>query len=391
MSIESSLNRAEIAIQVRDNWLKRYQEPPLINKEKAVNAINWLYRLGGLKEPEIIFCDSPKQCDEVYLNLTKFNNTADQFAVDINNYANSIKVKELNNEAISLLIKDYLSYNYDLTEKFTVSIDWYLNKCIESLFEDKSWNTNRKNATLLDESPPDSSYLLTLESAFPALCVTAFVRSTFDILLNTMRDFSILEMDYLEKLNIIRFGSEQLKYFELLESNMFGYIPLKKNCIVCSFPTIIKLDEGFLHSTSGPAIEWRDGTKYYFLEGMNMGKRLWKHILLKKFKKKGIFKIKHFFFRYLAIKYYGVENLVDELDTTILDESIRGNKLYRVYNLNIRFAYFLKYKCPSTGKEYFKAIPPNEVDTSLDRLADRAMAWKFSMTLEEYDNLTVEA
>ena len=139
MSIESSLNRAEIAIQVRDNWLKRYQEPPLINKEKAVNAINWLYKLGGLKEPKIIFCDSPKQCKKVYLKLANNDYLYDEIVINIQTYTKS-KTINLRDNAIRLLVNEKLRNRRDIcdiAETFSVVLGDYLDKCMEILIEDK--------------------------------------------------------------------------------------------------------------------------------------------------------------------------------------------------------------------------------------------------------------
>jgi len=88
--------------------------------------------------------------------------------------------------------------------------------------------------------------------------------------------------------------------------------------------------------------------------------------------------------KYEAIRKYGIEKLIDELDANHIDTSKRGNQLFEADLFEPSNAKILRYTDPSTGEVYANFVP-EEVDT-----ADAAMAWKFYLTEEEYDGLTEE-
>ena len=44
---------------VRDEWLNRFFSGHGIDKKKATRGIEWLYEFSGLKNPQIVFVDSP--------------------------------------------------------------------------------------------------------------------------------------------------------------------------------------------------------------------------------------------------------------------------------------------------------------------------------------------
>jgi hypothetical protein len=46
----------------RDKYLKKFFSLPKLNIKKAEEWIKWLYRFCNLKEPQVIFVDSPMAC-----------------------------------------------------------------------------------------------------------------------------------------------------------------------------------------------------------------------------------------------------------------------------------------------------------------------------------------
>ncbi len=89
--------------------------------------------------------------------------------------------------------------------------------------------------------------------------------------------------------------------------------------------------------------------------------------------------------KYEAVRKYGIEKAIDELDAKLIDRSKRGNDLFEVDLFQPPNAKILRYSDPSTGEIYTDFVP--EIIDS----ADEAMAWKFYLTEEEYDGLEVEA
>ena len=88
--------------------------------------------------------------------------------------------------------------------------------------------------------------------------------------------------------------------------------------------------------------------------------------------------------KYEAIKKYGIEKIIEELDAKLIDRSKRGNELFEVDLFEPSNAKILRYTDPSTNQVYADFVP-DEIDS-----ADAAMAWKFYLTEEEYDGLSVE-
>ena len=94
--------------------------------------------------------------------------------------------------------------------------------------------------------------------------------------------------------------------------------------------------------------------------------------------------------KYEAVKKYGIEKIIDELDAKLIDKSKRGNELFEVDLFQPSNAKILRYTDPSTGEIYADFVP-NEDDEQIPiDSADAAMAWKFYLTEEQYDGLSVE-
>ena len=95
--------------------------------------------------------------------------------------------------------------------------------------------------------------------------------------------------------------------------------------------------------------------------------------------------------KYEAVKKYGIEKIIDELNAKLIDRSKRGNELFEVDLFQPSIARILQYTDPSTGEIYADFVPVEDdwKQIPIDS-ADAAMAWKFYLTEEEYDGLSVE-
>ena len=153
---------------------------------------------------------------------------------------------------------------------------------------------------------------------------------------------------------------------------------------------LVKIDaQNRFHSTVFPSIQWRGGEEFYYLHGVNFDKKLWKSIVDKTIKPKNALSLENMEQRMIAIKYMEPEIMLKELDAEKIDESERGNTLYKITKVFPKPAYYLKYKDPSTNRIYISGVDPNVEENTKD--ADAAMSWKFNMTKNEYLNLAVEA
>lgn len=111
-----------------------------------------------------------------------------------------------------------------------------------------------------------------------------------------------------------------------------------------------------------------------------------------------ILKIGNMEIRRIALKSFGIENLINSSDAKLVSKSKRGNELYIlecIPGYQATGAYFLKYKCASTDRIYFSGIDPEVIEEGKKMLgtclADYAMAWKFQWSIKEYNKLKIES
>ena len=185
------------------------------------------------------------------------------------------------------------------------------------------------------------------------------------------------------------FKKNDIVWLLKLSENVTGYSFYERECWLVEHPKTLNRDDlGRLHSLKGKAIEWRDKTGYYFIHGIKFDKKLWTKVTNPKVTIKTILTIDNIEQRMAALKLVGVEKLLDSRESTLVDESTRGNKLYKIEGVFDQTAYFLSYKCPSTDRVYVSGVDP---EIGENESADECMAWKFDISKNEYLSLEVES
>jgi len=186
--------------------------------------------------------------------------------------------------------------------------------------------------------------------------------------------------DYFERIGLDYKNDNYNKLKKLITSGIFSFIPLDDFCIICPLPDkILRLDEK-LHSDTQSAISWKDGYELYFLYGICFEKEIWGKIISRDITAKEILKFENIEQRMAALKFYGADNLLSELNAKLIDDTA-GYELYELDKIFSQTAYFLKYSCPSTGRVYVSGIDP-EVGKLGDAMA--ACAWKFGVEKNQY-------
>jgi len=191
--------------------------------------------------------------------------------------------------------------------------------------------------------------------------------------------------DFFQRINIIQ-NKDLDNWINLLKSGICFTIPLEGICFACPLPKRILRDGSKLHSDTKSAIAW-DGYEQFYLYGIAFDKNLWTKITKKEMPVKDILSMRNIEQRMAAMKTVGMSYLLKELDAELLDTQ-KGVSLYLVKNAFSQHAYFLKYFCPSTGREYMSGIDPDFAKKNPDAL--KCMASKWELTRIDYNNL-VEA
>jgi hypothetical protein len=172
--------------------------------------------------------------------------------------------------------------------------------------------------------------------------------------------------------------------------DIFTMIQLDGMCLVSRHPKHIKRDNrNNLHCEEGYAIEFNDGYGQHYLWGVFFDKKLYKQVTGGKMTFKKVMAIENIEQRMAALKILDADKLLKGTKAKLVDKSERGNSLYIVKGLFKTDAYFLRYSCPSTGRVYISGIEPKFA--SENPKADNCMAFKFNLSINDYNSLKSEA
>ena len=151
------------------------------------------------------------------------------------------------------------------------------------------------------------------------------------------------------------------------------------------------------HSDNFPAIEWKDGAKFYYLNGVNFKEDLWREVVSGKMPFGEILEIPDIDMRTQAMRYGNVEKFLEYVEAKTLDtyqkflpngESIN----YSLYEIPrgtkspfTETAYYMRYQCPSTGKDYMSGVykPMRTQDLTVPHM----MSWKFECDEDAWKTL----
>ena len=325
---------------IRDKWLNMLFKPETIdiNRKESDKGIKWLYKISGLKEPRILYLSSPLGA-QICANI--LNQVGSQVRSQVWGQVWSQVRSQVGRQVRSQVLSQVGS-----------QVGSQVRSQVESQVG-RSSNTN-----------------------FFDFC------SYGNIL-----DFGwCAYYDFFRKLKLVK-NSKYNRFTKLLEAGIYDMIQLDRLCIVCEKPTMILRDEqNRLHSVSRLAIEWRDGFKLWFIHGIAFEFDEWKKAIDQTYSIQEVFGIKNIEKRYAVLSVYEPNKIIENIEATKISESKKGVLLFSSEKIIPRKTVkFLKYACPSTGRIYISFVPEGMTD------ADVAMAWKFSLTKELYEELEQEA
>lgn len=190
---------------------------------------------------------------------------------------------------------------------------------------------------------------------------------------------------------------------EALEKGLGFYFPMQDMLVVVPVPTFRLNPANLLHSDNFPAIQWKDGKGYYYLNGVKFPQDLWKEVISGHMPFDQILKIVDIDQRTQAMRYGNVDEFLKHVSAKVLDtyQKFRpdGEIInYALYEIPVgnnspftETAYYMFYDCPSTGKKYISGVAKPMRTDELN--VPSMMAWKFSdeetiMSSEEWKSLS---
>jgi hypothetical protein len=177
-------------------------------------------------------------------------------------------------------------------------------------------------------------------------------------------------------------------------SKVWDCICLEGACIVFPPPSVVRRDnENRLHYDQGPALEWQDGYKQYFIRGVAFDEDDYYAIVNRTFRLEDLSELDGSDRQAAALNLLDPELLLKHVDATLINKGVKGTELYKVDNFmeTGETEYCMVMTCPSTQRKFLEWVDP-EVGKQGDADLAQASAWTEEdgtpLALEDY--LTME-
>ena len=427
----------------RDKYLKKFFSLPRIDKPKATKFIKWIYSLSGLKEPMVLFVDSPIAC-QISCNLIGRDEVASQLWIQIWNQARE-QIRNQVDEQIDRQVWNQV-WNQAKNQVGGKVLNEVLNQVenqvwnqvrnqvgvkvlneVENQVENQVWNQvrnkvrnqareqvenqvwnqarNRVRNQVGNQvvSQVENQVRNQVASQVWNQVENQVENQVWNKVRNRVRsqiwgkglnyfnfgyfadysDFGWVSFyDFFSQIGILK-NKEFNQYKKLIDTGIFATIQMDKLCIVSSMPTKICRSGIKLHNPDGYAVEFADGYGQHYLYGVYFSPEDFEKV--KTMTTKEALNIKNIEQRMAILKLFGAEKILNEIGAKLIDSSERGNKLYSIDGITSKTEKILKYVCPSTGRIYVKFVKPHYEN------ADLAQAESHHFTLEQYNNLQWEA
>lgn len=339
----------------REKWKAIALSTERIDRQNAQEAVRAAYQILGLKEPEIIFCDSPYET----LRLINIGAGKRQFLKQIENKISEQLVKQIGRQ----IIPQSWAYFWDKLgqrQLYSVSSEVAAG-CLVKLSDELKNNRLEYVRLLLARDIPTPKIMRCSRLDF---CISV-LNCTF----NFQKEWEVLQS---------------------LVKNCSWLFPLETICYVCDRPIKLSFDsEQRLHAEGEPAIQFADGYSLYFSHGVTLPEKYGK-LHPQQWQAQRILEEHNAELRRVLIQEIGYARICQELQATELD-SWQKYTLLRIDadidgfeladsedNMGEDIVpekepvHLLKMTCPSTGFIHAMRVPP---DITCAREAIRWVNW----------------
>ena len=402
---------------------------PVNNQRKAKKVIESIYQLLDREKPEIKFFPSPQAVFEylqqnqskVNLNLDVNSRSFKSWKKILNQQLAASKMAKLNKseqeEVIDYLLSaiEYPPWNIEIDSRQDLNLSQNLVREIEKKlinpliddfidriddnFIDKIDDNYNKRMGEIEWSPIkefifpaiDLTFIdrrcIEIEQSLKTALVDGISDETWQIFLST----STLPRLHEQRVNFIYpewlvWDNNGLSAFDMdvyrflgikvddqlwkLWQNLLAYcgwlIPLEKYCLVCQRPTYSWNSEGICHADGQPAMNFVDGTGFYYFNGVRLPEKY--HIPSDKWQTDWLLTEPNAEVRRALIEGLGYDRICQQLDAQVIDYWM-GYELLKIENIDFEDILLLKMICPSTKHIHALRVPPHM------RSAREAIRW----------------
>ena len=327
---------------VRDEWLSLFFSGKEIDREAARDGIEWLYAFSGLKKPQIIFVDSPLGMQ--YVCNMVWNQVRSQVVRQVSNQVRNQVRDQVENQ-----VRDQVG------NQVRNQVESQVSNQVESQVRDKK--------------------------------LKYFELASY----GNYSDFGWLSFyDFFYRIGVdLGTAKSDLKKFEsLIKSGVYDMVQLDGLCVVSQLPKAVRRNaQNNMHSDKLPAIEFRDGYKLHYLNGVFFKEELWTEVVSGEMPFEKILAIEDVDQRTQAMRYADIDKFVTHANGELLDEynkfTVEGEvvnyKLYKFPSGDIftEDAYYCLFDCPSTRKKHMEGV-------EVSKTVPEAMAWAEEISEEDW-------
>jgi len=369
--------------QVKEEWLARAFSGEVIDVDRAKAGIEWLYSFSKLKIPQIIFVESPLAIQYAVQYIKVFYEVIGKAQVSSQVW---LQVRAQVGDQVRAQVGDQVRAQVWLQVWDQVSSQVWLQVWdqVSSQVGDQvsSQVGDQVRAQVWDQVRAQVSSQVgdQVRAQVGDQKLEWFTPAYY----GNISDYGwIAFYDFFERIGLVKLsGFNDFK--KLIQSNIYEMVQLENLCVVCALPSNVQRDQmNRLHSAIGPAIEWKDGFKLWFLHGVPFSQEEFEKFASGETRAIDIIKHENQDKKRAMALAYGNEKMIKELKAKRVktDKDGNGNDMS-----------IMVIKTQDEPMVYYEAIDPSKNEPIYLRLPPEfknkkpmeAKCWTFKPMWEEY-------
>ena len=309
--------KKELLARIIDDWSREtFFRGPEIDEDVLTEGIQWLYRSGRFTRPDIKVLDSPIECQCELHAIEKRSGTA--IRVDVQVWPD----------------RDFRMWSHLWWQVMGEFLKYKQSDILSNVGE------GLINLTVREAAESCGRYFEFSEDSL----LTRYRRAAY--------------YDFLERFGIVT-KEELRRYISFLRAGCFLSIFVQGHALISRRPVSLKYNsQGRFHNENGPAISWKSGEPYYFLNGVRVRREIVdcppEHLDVKMFLMERNLDV-----RREIVRRVGIDILLNRLGGKVIDrwqeyELVQLN----VPDMRIKPTY-LKMRNPSIGTFHVEGVPPD--------------------------------
>jgi hypothetical protein len=378
-----TIKQKEKMLSVKKFWLDRiFSCKQSIDREGANKFIEWMYSLSKIKKPLIIHVESPLACQYAvhYLrSMAKVIPLLKQYSV--------AQVRDQVSDQVSdqvwAQVRDqvWAQVRDQVWAQVWAQVSDQVRDQVSDQVRDQVWAQVRDQVwaqvrAQVSDQVSDQVWAQVRDQVWAQVrdqvSDQKIEYSSFSHFGN-IADFAWVSFyDFFTQIGII--NHEKFNQFKcFLQCGVYEMIQLQGFCITSNMPSkICRNETGRLHNPTGPAIEFRDGFKLYFINGRSIPSEVFTQAST--LTKKQFLKERNSDFKGAWYEILGQKKMMDLLGAREIDTQniVHANGDIETITLlktkeqfeeigNQPFAW-VKMICPSTGTQYLQGVEPHHND-----------------------------